>query len=118
MAWNSETRCTRRVEGKEAVKMGSKIAARYNASIGEALEDAITLPGRGSRAVFWDRDPLFTPSICRSIHHMPGTPSMDHKDAFLPRLPIGNHCRKKKYPRVTVNSDGTRTMNKKKWNGR
>jgi hypothetical protein len=34
---------TRRVVGKEAVKTGSKMAARYNASIGEVLDDAMIL---------------------------------------------------------------------------
>ena len=37
--------------------------------------------------------PLRTPSICRSIHHTPGTPSMDHRQAFLPSEPIGSHWR-------------------------
>ncbi len=38
-------RWTRRVEGYETVKTGSKIAARYKASIGEVCEDAIIEPG-------------------------------------------------------------------------
>ena len=43
-------RCARRVDGYEAIKMGSKIAARYNASIGEVREDAMIEDGRGSLA--------------------------------------------------------------------
>ena len=35
MAWNSDIRWTRRVDGYEAVKTGSKIAARYRESSGE-----------------------------------------------------------------------------------
>ena len=35
MDCRSEMRWTRRVDGYEAVNMGSKIAARYNESIGE-----------------------------------------------------------------------------------
>lgn len=44
-------RCTSRVDGYEAVKMGSKIAARYKESIGDVWEDAIMEPGCGSRAL-------------------------------------------------------------------
>jgi hypothetical protein len=42
--------------GKEAVKMGSKIAARYSASIGEVLDDAMIELSWGSRALFLFRE--------------------------------------------------------------
>jgi hypothetical protein len=41
MAWNNVIGWTSRVVGKEAVKTGSKIAARYSASTGEVLDDAM-----------------------------------------------------------------------------
>lgn len=52
MALNKETRCTRRVDGYEAVKTGSKMAARYKESSGEVYEQAITEPGCGSRSLW------------------------------------------------------------------
>lgn len=89
------------------------MAARYKASIGEVLDDAMMLFSWGSRALFLFRDllllvwdtcrmtifqpyPFLTPSICRSIHHIPGTPNIDHKAAFFPSTPIGSHCRMRK----------------------
>jgi hypothetical protein len=51
MAWKREMRSTRREFGYEAVKMGSKMAARYRLSMGEVNEDAINVPGCGRR--FW-----------------------------------------------------------------
>ena len=42
--------------GKEAVKTGSKIAARYSASIGEVLDDAMIELSWGSRALFLFRE--------------------------------------------------------------
>lgn len=50
MARNNDMRCTRRVDGYEAVKTGSKMAARYRESSGEVQEQAIMEPGCGSRA--------------------------------------------------------------------
>jgi len=44
-------RWTSRVDGYEAVKIGSKMAARYKQSMGEVKEDAMTDPGCGTR--FW-----------------------------------------------------------------
>ena len=52
MAWNSDMCCTRRVDGYEAVKTGSKMAARYRESSGEVQEQAIMEPGCGSRALW------------------------------------------------------------------
>lgn len=45
-------RCTPRVDGYEAVKTGSKMAARYRESSGEVQEQAIMEPGRGSRSLW------------------------------------------------------------------
>ena len=42
--------------GKEAVKTGSKIAARYSASTGEVLDDAMMELSWGSRALFLFRE--------------------------------------------------------------
>lgn len=41
-------------------------------------------------------NPFFTPSTPRSIHQMPGTPSIHQSIAFLPREPIGSHETSKK----------------------
>lgn len=38
------------------MKTGSKMAARYNASIGDALEEAMMVPPWGNRALCWARD--------------------------------------------------------------
>lgn len=45
MALNRDICSTRRVDGYEAVNMGSKIAARYKQSMGEVNEEAIKVPG-------------------------------------------------------------------------
>ena len=45
MAWKSEMGCTIRVFGYDAVKIGSKIAARYRQSIGDVKDDAMRVPG-------------------------------------------------------------------------
>jgi hypothetical protein len=55
------------VEGNEAVKTGSKIAARYSASIGEALEDAMIVPGPGRRLAFCARELHLSISILKSL---------------------------------------------------
>ena len=97
------------------VKTGSKMAARYRESIGDVYEEAMTEPGCGRRALcclakellerlvqqrlsIWCgiTYPFLTPSIWRSIHQTPGTPSISHKEAFLPKDPIGSHCKTKK----------------------
>ena len=101
----------------------------------EVLEAAIIEPSCGKRS-FWEltvlnthqpaifprcvqcSNPLRTPSICRSIHHIPGTPSMDHNEAFLPMAPIGSHCRKKKYVKLKARRKGIRNTKRKMWNGR
>lgn len=100
-------RCTWRVDGYDAVNIGSNIAARYSASIGDVCEDAITVLGPGRRLLLdFARDlvtnksdfapkpkaikiayPRLTPSICKSIHHMPGIPRISHSAAFLAKLP-------------------------------
>ena len=41
------------MDGYEAVKTGSKIAARYRASIGEVKDDAITDDGCGRCELWW-----------------------------------------------------------------
>ena len=65
--------------------------------MGDVKEDAITLEGSGTLpSCFFAREPFFTPSICKSIHHMPGIPSIIHSMAFLNSDPRGNHCRKRK----------------------
>ena len=56
MAWNSVIGWTSLVVGKEAVKTGSKMAARYSASIGEVLDDAMMEFSRGSLALFLFRE--------------------------------------------------------------
>ena len=97
IAPNSEISCTWRVCGYETVNIGSKIAARYSESMGEVNEDAITFEGWGTRpSCFFARDPFLTPSICKSIHHIPGIPSIIHSMAFFGNEPSGNHCRKRK----------------------
>jgi hypothetical protein len=52
MAWKRVTGWTSRVLGKT----GSKIAAKYNASTGEALLDAIIDLSPGRRLLFWESD--------------------------------------------------------------
>ena len=52
--------CTWRVDGYDAVKTGSKMAARYKESIGEVCEDAMIDPGCGSRALWCLARDLFT----------------------------------------------------------
>jgi len=56
MAWNNVMGWTSLVVGKDAVKTGSKMAARYRASIGEVLEDAMIELSWGSRALFLFRE--------------------------------------------------------------
>ena len=79
------------------MNIGSKMAAKYKESIGDVKEDAIISEGSGTRpSRFFAKEPFFTPSICRSIHHTPGMPSIIHNIAFLSSEPRGNHCRKRK----------------------
>lgn len=83
--------------GYDTVKIGSNIAARYRESIGLVKELAIMFPGRGTLpSCFCASEPFFTPSICRSIHQIPGIPRIIHNTAFLKSEPSGNHCRKRK----------------------
>jgi len=110
---------TCRVCGYETVKIGSKMAARYNESIGDVKEDAITFEGSGTRpSCFFASEPFLTPSICRSIHHMPGMPNIIHSMAFLTSDPSGNHCRNRKYVVAIVIKKGNLNRNKKIWTGR
>jgi hypothetical protein len=62
--------------------------------------------------------PFFTPSICKSIHQIPGMPKMHHNDAFLPSTPMGIHCSTRKYDNAKTRSRGTRDIKRKMWNGR
>ena len=95
------------------MKTGSNIAARYSASMGDVEEDAIMLPGNGTLpSCFVASDPFLTPSICKSIHHIPGIPSIIQSIAFFKRIPSGNHWRKRKYVVETVKKKGN--LNKKR----
>jgi hypothetical protein len=94
--------------------MGSKMAARYRESMGDVNDEAITLEGAGSLFAFpLPNDPFLTPSICRSIHQIPGVPNISHRMAFFASDPRGNHCRKRKYEVVKVKNIGNLRMNKK-----
>ena len=59
IAWKREMRWTSGVDGYEAVKMGSKMAARYKQSMGEVKEDAMIDPGCGTRFWCFARDLVF-----------------------------------------------------------
>lgn len=89
MACNKLIWRTWRVCGYETVKIGSKMAARYNASTGEVKLEAMIEPSLGSLAFSFASCPFLTPSICKSIHQMPGKPNSVHSDAFLNRAPRG-----------------------------
>ena len=96
------------------MKIGSKIAARYKESMGDVKDEAIMLDGAGTRCAFpLASDPFLTPSICRSIHQIPGIPSISHNKAFFASDPSGSHWRKTKYVMVTVKKIGSFRMNKK-----
>jgi len=98
IAPSNEMCCTCRVCGYDAVKIGSNIAAKYRESIGDVKEEAITSGGCGTLpSCFFASEPFLTPSICKTIHHMPGIPSIIHSSAFFTSDPRGNHCRKRKY---------------------
>ena len=99
--------------------MGSKMAARYRESMGEVNDDAMTFEGWGTRpSCFFASDPFLTPSICRSIHHIPGMPSIIQSIAFFGSEPSGNHCRKRKYVVETVTKNGNLKRNRNIWTGR
>jgi hypothetical protein len=110
---------TCRVWGYETVKIGSKMAARYKESTGEVKEDAIIFDGSGTLpSCFFANEPFFTPSICRSIHHIPGIPNIIHNIAFFTSDPSGNHWRKRKYAVAIVTKKGNLKRNRKIWMGR
>lgn len=95
------------------------MAARYNESIGDVNEDAMISPGCGTfPSCFLANEPFFTPSICRSIHHIPGIPNIIHNIAFLNSEPRGNHWRNKKYVVATQMSNGNLNRKRKIWMGR
>lgn len=113
MAAKREMHSTCRVCGYEAVKMGSNIAARYSESSGDVKDEAIISHGSGTRpSCFFAREPFFTPSICKSIHHTPGIPSIIQRMAFLTSEPSGNHCRTTKYAKDTVTKKGSLNRNR------
>jgi len=56
MTLKREVRRKRRVLGYEVVNIGSNIAARYSASIGDVHEEAMTVPGPGRCAAFLPSD--------------------------------------------------------------
>jgi len=97
IAPKSEMYSTWRVWGYDTVNIGSNIAARYRESMGEVKEDAMMFDGCGTLpSCFFAREPFLTPSIWRSIHHMPGIPSIIHSIAFFNNDPSGNHCKTRK----------------------
>lgn len=74
------------------MKIGSKIVARYKISMGEVCEAATMEPGSGMcEPGDFPRDPLLTPSTCRSIHQMPGMPMMHQRFALRSKVPGGVH---------------------------
>lgn len=96
------------------MKIGSKMAARYRESIGDVNEDAMTFEGSGTRpSCFFAKEPFLTPSICKSIHHIPGIPRIIQSMAFFTSDPRGNHCRKMKYVDATVRKKGSLKRNRK-----
>jgi len=119
IAPNREMTSTWRIFGYETVNMGSNMAARYRESMGDVKEDAMMSEGPGTRpSCFFANEPFLTPSIWRSIHHMPGIPNIIHNIAFLNRDPRGNHCRKRKYVVVIVTKNGNLKRKRKTWTGR
>lgn len=101
------------------MKIGSNIAARYRESMGDVKDDAIMSEGSGTRpSCFFANEPFLTPSIWRSIHHIPGMPSINHSIAFLNRGPRGNHCRNKKYVVDTQMKNGNLKRKRKMCTGR
>ena len=80
MAWNNVIGWTRRVVGNDAVKTGSKMAARYKASIGEVLDDAMMLPCCGSRALFFFRELLLLARGRSRGDSLPVLPFLDSVD--------------------------------------
>lgn len=94
--------------------MGSNMAARYKESSGEVKDEAIMSEGSGTRpSCFFAKEPFFTPSICRSIHHTPGIPNIIQRIAFLDSEPSGNHWRMRKYVMETVAKNGNLKKNRK-----
>ena len=67
IAWKRDILWTRRVEGYEAVKTGSNIAARYRASMGEVHEDAMIDDGCGRCDLWW-----LARDLCGRVQHMRG----------------------------------------------
>lgn len=67
IAWNRDILWTKRVDGYEAVKTGSKMAARYRGSIGEVEEDAITDDGCGRCDLWW-----LAKELRGGVQHMQG----------------------------------------------
>jgi hypothetical protein len=66
-------RWTSRVDGYEAVKIGSKMAARYKQSMGEVKEDPMTDPGCGTRFWCFARELVFHRQPCfgKDSHPLP-----------------------------------------------
>lgn len=110
--------CTCRVCGYDTVNIGSKIAARYRESIGEVNDAAIILEGPGTLEAWDARLPFLTPSICKSIHQMPGIPNIIHRKAFFASEPSGIHCRTRKYVVAMVMKKGNLRMKRKMCTGR
>lgn len=68
--------------------MGSRIVARYRTSSGEVWDAATTEPADGMCVLpALPREPLRTPSTCKSTHQMPGIPIIHHKFALRRRVP-------------------------------
>lgn len=95
IACSREICSTRRVFGYEAVKIGSNIAARYTASIGDVKDDAMTDPGPGRRAFCcFERD--LPPSVSSQ-------PRNDREQTLSsPRLPEDQSTRYSVPPEYTT----------------
>lgn len=116
IAWSKVSLRTLNVHGCDTVKMGSKAATRYIASIGEVTYVVIMEPGWGRRQRgCWPRYPRLTPSICRSVHQMPKVPISVHEQAFLPTEPGGSHGRIRLYAEMTARNKGKRKRKSRKW---
>ena len=63
------------------------------------------------------RYPRFTPSTCRSTHHTPGIPSINHNAQYLIVRPSGTHSSTVKYNVETPSKNGRRKRKRKRDTG-
>lgn len=109
------------------------MAARYNGSMGDVFDAAMIDPSCGNRSfcefnvlimsvlslhVCCSTYPFLTPSTCKSIHHIPGTPNIAHKDPFFTIPPIGSHCKNRKYDKLNAMRNGRRIAKRSAYAGR